>query len=132
MRAVNCCQVAAKGPKVGPYVAPRFPSLLTPGKERTRRLDWKIRSELASGKPQSVGSYFPMAEGLSDCKGVESPMAIHGQRTLCSQPNQRGWVLVRRIFCSALDFPVHCILIVNKHPPCYIQSTGQNKPYSHF
>lgn len=48
-----------KGPKMGPYIAPRFPSLITPSKERNR-LDWKMRSELASGEPQRAGRCCPV------------------------------------------------------------------------
>lgn len=87
VRAVSCCQVEVRRPRLDPHTAALLPSLLTSGKERNRRLDRKMRPELASWKPQSASSHLPIAEGLSHCREVESSRTSKGQRALCSQPN---------------------------------------------
>ena len=53
------------GTRLDPQAAPLLPILLMSGEERNRRLDWKWRPELASEKPESVGTYIPIAEGPS-------------------------------------------------------------------
>lgn len=65
MRAMSWYQVEVMGPGLDPHAAPLLPILLRSGKERNKRLDWKWRPELASEKPESAGSYIPIAEGPS-------------------------------------------------------------------
>ena len=87
MRAMSWYQVEVMGPGLDPHAAPLLPILLRSGKERNKRLDWKWRPELASEKPESAGSYIPIAEGPSYRKGVG-----FYRDSSCSQPNQPGMV----------------------------------------
>lgn len=100
VRPVSRCHVKGKAPRLGPHVAPQPPSLLTPCKERSGRLDWKRRSQPAPGKPESAGSCFLIAEGLCHCQTGVSSRYLKGQSALGSWPHLPGWFLVGRIFCS--------------------------------
>lgn len=96
-KAGSCCLVEVRGPRLGSQAMPLFPSLLSLGKERNRKLDQKMRPELASGKPQSTGNHFLIAEASSSWE--QSPAGpLKGRGHYTPSPTNPEWFLVCRIF----------------------------------